>query len=132
MKMDFETIKKKITSSREYLRKTYGVKEIGVFGSFAGEVQCPPESDDLTFQAGDDRLIQLVGFHVVPFKLTEEAQGGRFVEAPLRLVLVGQLVVSIDLPHVLPGILQAGDVDAAEEFAGQEPPPSLTVPHRSQ
>ena len=32
---EFETIKKKIASNEEYLRKTYGVKEIGVFGSFA-------------------------------------------------------------------------------------------------
>lgn len=35
MSKEFETIKQKIALNKEYLRKTYGVEEIGVFGSFA-------------------------------------------------------------------------------------------------
>ncbi|MEK7213487.1 MAG: nucleotidyltransferase family protein [Patescibacteria group bacterium] len=35
MLMDLKTIKQKISSNKEYLQKTYGVKEIGVFGSYA-------------------------------------------------------------------------------------------------
>ena len=35
---EFETIKSKISSQKEYLQKTYGVSEIGVFGSFAAVV----------------------------------------------------------------------------------------------
>ncbi len=35
MSTELETIKQKIAQSKEYLRKTYGVEEIGVFGSFA-------------------------------------------------------------------------------------------------
>jgi hypothetical protein len=32
---DLETIKQKISSNKDYLRKSYGVEEIGIFGSFA-------------------------------------------------------------------------------------------------
>ncbi|MBI2476083.1 MAG: nucleotidyltransferase family protein [Candidatus Taylorbacteria bacterium] len=35
MSTDLETIKRKIALNKEYLLKTYGVEEIGVFGSFA-------------------------------------------------------------------------------------------------
>ncbi len=35
MSIEFETIKQKIAQNKEYLYKTYGVEEIGVFGSFA-------------------------------------------------------------------------------------------------
>ena len=35
MSTDLETIKRKIAENKPYLLKTYGVTEIGVFGSFA-------------------------------------------------------------------------------------------------
>ena len=35
MSTEFETIKQKIALQKEYLHKTYGVEEIGVFGSYA-------------------------------------------------------------------------------------------------
>ena len=35
MSKEFETIKQKIALNKEYLQKTYGVEEIGVFGSLA-------------------------------------------------------------------------------------------------
>ena len=35
MSIDLETIKRKIALNKPYLLKTYGVEEIGVFGSFA-------------------------------------------------------------------------------------------------
>jgi len=35
MSKEFETIKQKIALNKEYLKETYGVEEIGVFGSFA-------------------------------------------------------------------------------------------------
>jgi predicted nucleotidyltransferase len=35
MNNELETIKQKISLNKEYLKETYGVEEIGVFGSFA-------------------------------------------------------------------------------------------------
>lgn len=35
MTKELETIKNKISANKEYLKNTYGVEEIGVFGSFA-------------------------------------------------------------------------------------------------
>jgi hypothetical protein len=35
MSKEFETIKQIIASQKEYLQKTYGVQEIGIFGSVA-------------------------------------------------------------------------------------------------
>ncbi len=35
MSTDLETIKQKIAQNKAYLRETYGVTEIGIFGSFA-------------------------------------------------------------------------------------------------
>ena len=35
MSKELDTIKEKITQNKEYLRKTYGVEEIGIFGSYA-------------------------------------------------------------------------------------------------
>lgn len=35
MSTELETIKQKIALHKEYLKETYGVEEIGVFGSFA-------------------------------------------------------------------------------------------------
>lgn len=34
MSNEFETIKQKIAQQKEYLNKTFGIEEIGVFGSF--------------------------------------------------------------------------------------------------
>jgi|SRR3989338_4741914 len=35
MSKELDTIKEKIAQNKEYLRETYGVEEIGVFGSYA-------------------------------------------------------------------------------------------------
>ncbi|MDP3962519.1 MAG: nucleotidyltransferase family protein [bacterium] len=35
MALELETIKEKIAQSKGYLKETYGVEEIGIFGSFA-------------------------------------------------------------------------------------------------
>ena len=44
MSKELDTIKQKIAENKEYLRETYGVEEIGVFGSYVhGDYK--PESD---------------------------------------------------------------------------------------
>jgi len=60
MPIDFETIKKKIASSKEYLLKTYGVEEIGVFGSFARGDNDDNSDVDIAIEINHEKAV--VGF----------------------------------------------------------------------
>lgn len=60
MSTDLETIKQKITQNKEYLRKTYGVEEIGVFGSFARGDNDENSDIDISIEINHDKAI--VGF----------------------------------------------------------------------
>ncbi len=79
MSREFETIKQKIASHKEYLRKTYGVTEIGVFGSFA-------RGDDTE---NSDIDISIVLNHTVPV--------GFFAFARMKFYLEDLLGRKVDL-----------------------------------
>ena len=60
MSKEFETIEQKIALNKEYLRKTYGVEEIGVFGSFARGDATKKSDIDIAIEINHDKVA--VGF----------------------------------------------------------------------
>jgi predicted nucleotidyltransferase len=60
MSKDLEIIKQKITENKEYLLKTYGVEEIGVFGSYARGDNDENSDIDIAIEINQDKAI--VGF----------------------------------------------------------------------
>ena len=56
MSTDLETIKRKIAENKEYLLKTYGVEEIGVFGSFARGDQNAESDIDISVELNHDKV----------------------------------------------------------------------------
>ncbi|KKW10877.1 MAG: polymerase beta domain protein region protein [Parcubacteria group bacterium GW2011_GWA2_49_9] len=56
MSTDLETIKRKIAENKEYLLKTYGVEEIGVFGSFARGDQNAESDIDVAIEINHDKV----------------------------------------------------------------------------
>jgi predicted nucleotidyltransferase len=60
MSKDLEIIKQKITENKEYLLKTYGVEEIGVFGSYARGDNDENSDIDIAIEINHDKAI--VGF----------------------------------------------------------------------
>ena len=71
MSKELDTIKEKIAQNKEYLRKTYGVEEIGVFGSYA--------RGDNTINSDVDIPIEL-NHEKVPVGLFEFARMQFFLE----------------------------------------------------
>lgn len=60
MSVELEKIKKKIAQNREYLQKTYGVEEIGIFGSFARGDNDENSDVDIAIEINHDKAV--VGF----------------------------------------------------------------------
>ncbi len=60
MLIDLETIKQKIALNKDYLQKTYGVEEIGVFGSFARGDNDANSDIDIAIEINHDKAV--VGF----------------------------------------------------------------------
>lgn len=60
MSIEFETIKQKIAQNKEYLKKTYGVEEIGVFGSFARGDNDENSDIDIAIEINHNKAV--VGF----------------------------------------------------------------------
>jgi len=56
MSIDLETIKRKIALNKPYLLKTYGVTEIGVFGSFARGDQNADSDIDISVELNHDKV----------------------------------------------------------------------------
>ena len=56
MSTDLETIKRKIAENKAYLRETYGVTEIGVFGSFARGDQNADSDIDISVELNHDKV----------------------------------------------------------------------------
>ena len=56
MSIDLETIKRKIAENKEYLLKTYGVEEIGVFGSFARGDQNAESDIDIAVELNHEKV----------------------------------------------------------------------------
>lgn len=72
MKTDLSTIKQKITAQKEYLHKTYGVEEIGVFGSFARGDNNENSDIDIAVQLNHEKVpVGLFAFSGMRFYLED-------------------------------------------------------------
>ena len=60
MSNELNTIKEKIIKNKAYLRETYGVEEIGVFGSYARGDQDDGSDIDIAIEINHDKVA--VGF----------------------------------------------------------------------
>ena len=60
MSDELKEIKQKIAQNKEYLRKTYGVEEIGIFGSFARGDNDENSDVDIAIEINHDKAT--VGF----------------------------------------------------------------------
>ena|SRR3989338_3182385 len=71
MSTDLETIKRKIAQNKEYLLKTYGVEEIGVFGSFARGDQTADSDIDVAIELNRTVPVGLFEFARMQFYLED-------------------------------------------------------------
>ena len=72
MSTDLETIKRKIAENKAYLRETYGVTEIGVFGSFARGDNDPDSDIDISVEINHEKVpVGLFEFAGMQFYLEE-------------------------------------------------------------
>ena len=71
MSREFETIKQKIALNKEYLQKTYGVEEIGVFGSFARGDNDEKSDVDISIELNHKVPVGLFGFARMQFYLED-------------------------------------------------------------
>ncbi len=82
MPTDLETIKRKIAENKEYLLKTYGVTEIGVFGSFARGDQNAESDIDVAIELNRTVPVGLLAFARMKFYL--EDMLGRKVDLVIK------------------------------------------------
>lgn len=72
MSRELETIKQKIAQNKDYLRKTYGVEEIGVFGSFARGDQDEKSDVDIAVELNHEKVpVGLFEFASMQFYLED-------------------------------------------------------------
>lgn len=71
MSTDLETIKRKIAENKAYLLKTYGVEEIGVFGSFARGDQNADSDIDISIVLNRSVPVGLFEFARMQFYLED-------------------------------------------------------------
>lgn len=72
MKTDLLTIRQKLAEQKEYLRKTYGVEEIGVFGSFARGDNDEKSDIDISVQLNHEKVpVGLFAFSGMRFYLED-------------------------------------------------------------
>jgi predicted nucleotidyltransferase len=82
MSLELETIKQKIALEKDYLQKTYGVKEIGVFGSFArGDDK---ENSDIDISIELDRTVPVGFFGFARMKFYLEDLLGKKVDLVIK------------------------------------------------
>lgn len=82
MSKELEIIKQKIALNKEYLQKTYGVEEIGVFGSFArGDNN---ENSDIDIAIELDRKVPVGFFGFARMKFYLEDLLGRKVDLVIK------------------------------------------------
>jgi len=83
MSTDLETIKRKIAENKAYLRETYGVTEIGVFGSFARGDNDADSDIDISVELNHEKVaVGLFEFAGMQFYLEDLL--GRKVPQPLK------------------------------------------------
>lgn len=68
---DLKTIKQKIAARKKYLRETYGVEEIGVFGSFARGDNDERSDVDIAIELNHKVPVGLFGFARMQFYLED-------------------------------------------------------------
>lgn len=72
METNLSIIKQKISANREYLHKTYGVEEIGVFGSFARGDNNEKSDIDISVQLNHEKVpVGLFAFSGMRFYLED-------------------------------------------------------------
>ncbi len=71
MSKELETIKEKISLHREHLQKTYGVKEIGVFGSYARGDSNEHSDIDIAIELNRKVPVGFFGFARMKFYLED-------------------------------------------------------------
>lgn len=69
MLTEFEVIKQKIALHKDYLQKTYGVKEIGIFGSFARGDNDANSDIDISIELNRKVQVGFFGFARMKFYL---------------------------------------------------------------
>jgi len=69
MSKDLEKITQKITENKEYLKETYGVEEIGVFGSFARGDNNENSDVDIAVELNHKVIVGLFEFARMQFYL---------------------------------------------------------------
>ncbi len=82
MSIELETIKQKIALNKDYLKETYGVEEIGIFGSFArGDND---EKSDVDIAIELNRKVPVGFFEFASMKFYLEDLMGRKVDLVIK------------------------------------------------
>jgi predicted nucleotidyltransferase len=71
MSNELETIKNKISLNKDYLKTTYGVEEIGVFGSFAREENHEKSDIDIAIELNHKIQVGIFDFARMKFYLED-------------------------------------------------------------
>jgi len=82
MSKEFETIKQKIALNKAYLEKTYGVQEIGIFGSFARGDNTEKSDVDISIEL--DRTVPVGLFEFARMKFYLEDVLGKKVDLIMK------------------------------------------------
>lgn len=71
MSLRLETIKEKIAQNKDYLKQTYGVEEIGIFGSFARGDNTEKSDVDIAIELSHKVSVGLFEFARMKFYLED-------------------------------------------------------------
>lgn len=80
MSKELDTIKQKIAQNKEYLRETYGVEEIGVFGSYVRGEDSLLSDIDLLYSINEKKDEKISIFDLVDMKAYLENILGKTVD----------------------------------------------------
>ena len=80
MSKELDTIKEKIAQNKEYLRKTYGVEEIGVFGSYVRGEDSLLSDVDLLYSINEKKDEKISIFDLIDMKTYLEKILGKTVD----------------------------------------------------
>lgn len=99
MSKDLENITQKITENKEYLKETYGVKEIGVFGSYARGEDSPLSDIDVLFSIDKKKDDKISIFDLVDMKSYLESILGKTVDIvekkAIKPLLINQILSEV-------------------------------------
>jgi predicted nucleotidyltransferase len=69
MSIELETVKRKIAESKAYLKDTYGIEEIALFGSLTRDDFKPDSDIDIVIELNNNKNIGMLGFARIKFYL---------------------------------------------------------------